>query len=245
MPFEPIIPAGQRLGNSHTESGAVTGHLFDLETGELAGHASWRWVDEPSLTEPTFGGGGPTTSDDDAVAAAVAILIVVGIIAAAIKAKPALQRWWNRKLLPFASSAWEKLVSRLSRRETPATSQMREIAEGPEHADVIGTVIEAIGAEFTMSSAEWEMRFRAMLAADEILNEQLRILRHARVLDEDATLSEIGRNENLTAHQFAERIKLALKATPISLDDETATALMRTFGTPIALAQAESRRQLE
>jgi hypothetical protein len=80
-----------------------------------------------------------------------------------------------------------------------------------------------------MSRAEWEHRFRAMLAAGAFKEEQLRILSNARIEDGEAVLEAQSTMEQLAPQQFADRIKLMLEANPSLLDEETSAELMRVF----------------
>jgi hypothetical protein len=67
--------------------------------------------------------------------------------------------------------------------------------------------VERVVAESktSMRNAEWEQRFRAMLAAGAFKEEQRRILSRARIENDVAALEREGVTEQLTAQQLVSR----------------------------------------
>lgn len=232
MPFEPIVPDGQHLGNSHQVDGAFTGHLFDDGTNELKGHAAWRWVDEPDEDHSWGYEHEPPrklTQEELEQAAQLAVLIGAFIVGLAVAAKPHVERWWN-KAVPAAKSVWMRVATlRKSKKPVTSTESLSEIRTFV--ASPSGVEITVAESKVKMSSAEWAHRFRAVLAAGAFRDEQLRILSNARI--EDAGRGLEGRTvaDELTPRQFIDRIKRMLEANPLLLEEETSAELMRIFGT--------------
>lgn len=224
MPYEPIVPDGLHLGSSRKEEGAVVGHLFD-ENNELQGHAAWHWVDEPdpeyqASYEPSPAR--PLTQEELEAIAALAGLIVLGILKTVEVTAPVFSKWWNGTAAPAIKAAWNALATKrpkLLKGKTPkAVEQVVFVASAA------GIDIEKITPRVSMSRAEWEARFRAMLAAGEFEERQREILATARI---DDTVD--NNTEQLTPQQFAEVIQAMLAANPALLDGATTAELMRVL----------------
>lgn len=227
MPYEPIVPPGQRLGASHDVDGAFTGHLFEDGTTGIRGHAAWRWVDEP---QPVCSSGchceepqGLTPEERElaiqlAAAALVAIVSVAG---------PHVRRWWRDRAVPAVASIWKRATA--ARKASPqaedaASSSLKHVVASTE------LVVPDAEPEFSMTSAEWAQRFRAMLTAGAFHVEQRQILLNARIEDGDGALAGGDVAQRVTPQQFAERIVAMLAANRSLLALETSSELMRVFG---------------
>jgi len=226
--YEPIIPEGQHLGASHEHDDAVTGHLFD-EDNKLQGHAAWRLIDdEPdeSYSAP-YGGSSsrPLTREEEELIEQITALVLTLIVVGARRAAPHVQRWWMETALPTIRQVW----NRVTRRVVPAAV---ETVDGVELLEVLeaqideepqsGSALAVADPVFTMSSAEWAERYRAMVAAGRFRDEQAELLRRAKIIDDAATLTS---SEDLTPRQFAANIRRMLTSNPELLTDETATEL--------------------
>lgn len=232
MPYEPIIPQGQRLGTSRKVDGAVTGQLFEGGKSGISGNADWQWVDEP---QPVYVSSceheqpHKLTAEELEQAVQLAAVILEGIVRAVGVAAPHLKRWWKEKSLPAMMSAWKRAI-----RPRPANSQVAASTSFPAScATFVASTAEIDVAvkdsEISMTSAEWASRFRAMLTAGIFQEEQRRILSHVRIDDGDAVSVAHGTVEPLTPQQFAHRIVLMLATNPSLLNEETAAELMRVF----------------
>lgn len=241
MPFEPIVPKGQHLGTSHEVGDAVTGHLFEDGTNKLKGHAAWREVDEPDTDDSDYDHEPPRelTPEEIERAAEVAALILLGIIWAVTKAKPHVKRWWSGTAVPGAKSAWARVSGlRRSKRQVAAAETL--VVTRPNHAGpATGAEVALAKSQISMSTAEWQRRFQAMLAAGAFRDAQLRILSSARIDDGDQELNAQHGAEQLTPQQFADRIRSMLEANPSLLNDETSDELIRVFSTRRTQARPE------
>ncbi|ODT27382.1 MAG: hypothetical protein ABS63_08625 [Microbacterium sp. SCN 70-27] len=229
MPYEPIVPEGQHLGTSREHDGAVTGHLFD-EDNNLKGHAAWQWVDEPEESYSPVYVESPTREltpeERELIEQATALLlalIIIGVQAAA----PRVRRWWNQTALPVIRRAWQRATRRNAQPDVVVEAEMVELLEVIE-AEITPTPepgSELVAdPQFTMSSAEWATRYRAMVAAAAFQDEQARILKSAHVVDEFNELGAEGDAE-LTPRAFAEHVRSMLAANPDLLTDESVAEL--------------------
>lgn len=238
MPYEPIVPDGQHLGTSHNEDGAVTGHLFSDEGNKLQGHAAWRWVDEPE-EDYSYGHEHEHEHEDEPpraltpeeieAIAALAVLIVKGVAWAVVEGTPRFKLWWNERAVPAAKSAWNRVTGPGSKKRSTPEATFSPVSRPQFVASSSGVELVVTESKISMSSAEWEQRFRAMLAAGAFKEEQSKILSRARIEDDGAALEREGATEQLTAQQLVGRVKLLLEANRSLLDDETSAELMRVF----------------
>lgn len=95
MPYEPIVPEGHHLGNSHTVAGAVTGHVYEDGTNHLKGHAAWQFVEEPS--EPWDYSDDPTADDADGATTILAGLALIGLTIGAVATVSAVKERKRRR----------------------------------------------------------------------------------------------------------------------------------------------------
>ena len=233
MPYEPIIPKGHHLGTSHEVDGAVKGHIFEDGTNALKGHADWVWVDDP---EPSYSYSytpeppRQLTEEERRIAAEVAAVLVVLTIEGVKWAAPRIARWWKGPAARDIKSTWRKVTTLrksskdLAARAPSSSSNARFVASST------GVEIAVAESKITMSSAEWEARYQAMLAAGAFTEQQRRILANAQIDDSTPALDAESTKEQLTPRQFADRIARMLEANPSLLNDETSESVMALLG---------------
>ena len=234
MPFEPIIPEGHHLGTSHEVDGAVKGHLFEDGTNALKGHADWVWVDEPGPEYSTSYTPDPPrelTKEEKELAEAIAAVVTILIIEGVKWAAPRVTRWWRSTAVPGIKSAWQRVTKpRNAGKGVAGTAKSSSLSGATFVASSTGVEIAIAESKITMSSAEWDARYQAMLAAGAFTEQQRRILANARIDDDVPELDAQVAPEQLTPQQFADRIQRMLEANPSLLNDETAASVMDVFG---------------
>lgn len=247
MPYQPVVPEGQHLGNSHEVDGAATGHLFDDTTNKLTGHAAWQWVDEPEhnyipsyTPEPPR----PLTPEERELVAKIVALVLIYTTRAAVAATPYVKRWWNEKALLPTKSAWKRVTA------AHKTDKLKPVTKTTP-SDQRVFVASSSGLDFVvpetkikMKSVEWKQRFRAVLAAGAFKDEQRRILSTAWVNDDDNAMEKGEITKELTPQQIADRVQLMLETHPSLLEVETSAELIGVLSfPPQQLAMEESKRR--
>lgn len=232
MPYEPIVPEGQHLGTSHEVDDAVTGHLFEDGSNELKGHAAWRRVDEPEEDYSSSDEHEPPrqlTPEELEALAKIVELILAGIVWAVAEGTPRFKRWWNGKAAPTVKAVWKRVTALRNVSSQVDAAASSSASRATFVASATGMGVAVAESKISMSVAEWEHHFRAMLAAGAFRDQQLRILSNARIEDGDAALEVRSTMEQLTPQQFVDRIKLRLEANPSLLDEENSAELVRAF----------------
>ncbi|MFJ4337916.1 hypothetical protein [Streptomyces sp. NPDC088915] len=238
-------PDGLTPGQS--KDGGLHQNLYDDE-GSLAGHGRFIPGDEDSSTGPSsyFFVADECHCDSHSKAEkrwefeeiVEALVILIRFVE---WSAPRLKRWWNGQALPFVKSARGRL-SRARKSDGPdeAGESVTLIdAEPSGNSKETGVVLEE--DRVSMSGEEASARFAAALLAKLFSEEQLRVLRHARIDDEGA-LPRSGAVEKLTNQQIRENVRSALEANPSLLTKESlgelgkflariqAVGLMRSIG---------------
>ena len=229
-------------------NGAVTGHLFDDETNKLQGHAAWREVDEPEYDYSSHDDYEPPrqlTQEELEQIAELATLIILGMMKAVEVASPHVKRWWNERVVPTAKSAWNRILKPRSAKSEIASSSNPSVSRPTFVASTTGVEIAVAESKITMSSAEWEQRFRAMLAAGAFQENQRQILSNAQIEDDTNILESQETTDQLTPQQFADRIKLMLEANPSLLNDSTVSELVKVFSVQSKRSDGHGDPQLE
>jgi len=232
--YRPRVPKGQHLGNSREQGDGVVGHLFDDEN-KLKGHAVWEKVEVPDEddysaasyeSEPTP----QLTQEEIERAAEMAALLIIGIIKGVQWASPRVKQWWDGKAAPALTSAWR----RLRKQDAKATPEPLDL--GRLQAKELTFVASSAGIEMVvaeskikMSSAEWEQRLKAMLAASAFQEEQRRILSNAQIEDEVHAIGPASTTDELTPQQFADRVQAMLQANPSLLTEASSAELIKVF----------------
>ncbi len=233
--FDVEVPSGTHLGFSRDSDGAYRAHLFDDGTNQLVGHAElFRREDAGGASN--FDSGydeDPSetwSKEDEELADAVAGLVLVGIIIAAQAAAPHVRRWWN-DLRDRNRSRKEKRRSRKRRAggdAAEAASSALTVTARAESSQQVFAALEEYKA--SMSSAEARERFVAALVARIYSEEQLRLLRDARIEDESGPLEIASAMDRLTPEQLGNSIRLMLESHPSWPDHETMTEIGKLLG---------------
>ena len=172
---------------------------------------------------------------------AVAALVFLAVLVAAKKASPHLKRWWSAQAVPF----FKRSRARLSRgsavgvRVDAASSPLATLHPTESSQDVLDALEEY---KASMSSAEARERFVAALTARLYSDEQLRVLRNARIEGDGAGLELAEAMERLTPDQLGGSIRLMLEANPSWPDGETLLELRRLLER--GMSPSLPRRQL-
>ncbi|WP_193509619.1 hypothetical protein [Cryobacterium sp. BB736] len=243
MPYEPHIPEGQHLGKSRSEEEAVVGHLFDDETNELKGHATWRWVDEPeeySTHRPEYEEPArPLTPEEIEALVEFVGLVILGIIKVVEVTAPVVKRVWVGKIAPRVKSAFERVKS-VRKRQSPQIAVPETTMFVATSQGLVETVTQS---KIRMSRGEWEQRLRAMVAAEEFRDEQARLLANALITDSAGAVGEAQSGEVLEPREFAARLTATLEARPELITPEAMSEVLRVVlpkelpqGTPEAQA---------
>ena len=233
MPYEPIIPKGHHLGTSHEVDGAVKGHIFEDGTNALKGHADWVWVDDP---EPSYSYSytpeppRQLTEEERRIAAELSAALVVLTIKGVKWAAPRMARWWRGTAARGIKSTWRKVTTLRKSSKDLAAGAPSSSSNARFVASSTGVEIAVAESKITMSSAEWEARYQAMLAAGAFTEQQRRILADAQIDDSTPALDAESTKEQLTPRQFADRIARMLEANPSLLNDETPESVMALLG---------------
>lgn len=242
--FDVEVPEGTHLGVSRDTGGAYRAHLFADGTNELVGHAELFEPDgdaaEPS---PVF-----VYIDDRQEAQSreateaerlIGNLLLLGALMVAEKAKPHVERWWAEHARPALKAKWDSLADSRSRKadrrarpaEAPAAVETPAALAAEEPAEVA----DALDAyKFRMSSDEARARFVTAITARLVSDEQLEILRNARIEGHDGPLDL----QSLTPDQIGQALTAMLEAKPSLLDADTAAAELGRLLGP-ATAQAD------
>jgi hypothetical protein len=217
-------PAGTHLSEART-GGGHSPLVRDNETNELLTHAKLIPVaddEDQDQDQADFPSVFLWDDDDDAsdseepspLEALVGLLILVGASYAVANLAPHATRWWNDQAFPALRSAWHRLPG-TGRADSPAvTDESATVIESasatPSH-DVVVALDEYRAA---MSAAEARERLFIALAARLISDEQLRVLRGARIEDEDDSPELERAVAALTPEQVGAGITLMLETHP-------------------------------
>ncbi|MFJ8495911.1 hypothetical protein ACIRBZ_47460 [Streptomyces sp. NPDC094038] len=220
---------GTQLGRSRDGDGASSPNLFVPGSKGVKGQVKIYDIGEdegdsltvsPSVVYVTdeFGSDSraPERLEPEDIIEALVILIK-----AAEWAAPRLNRWWNDRARPFMKSTRNRLARARkadSRAITPEPSALAESVSSQASQELVAALE---GYRASMSSVESRERFVAALVARLFSEEQLRILRNARIEDEGGSLELNGLTDMLTPKQFEDSIKLMLETNPSLLDEET------------------------
>lgn len=150
------------------------------------------------------------------------------LTAAAHKAQPHVTRWLEQAV-PVVRSTWNRFRSRetggpATRAEHAATAE----AAPPTETQEVVAALEAYRA--SMSTEEARNRFLAALVTRLYSEEQLRILREARIEDVNGLLALDSMVEALTADQLRAATTALLEENPSLLGDGAPAELGRILG---------------
>lgn len=185
------------------------------------GHVTLSDVDEDDYDYRREPAPDPGPEDSDLLGA----LVVLAVILAASRAAPHLKRWWNESARPLLRRARKRLSRNRERAgHADALEPFTLVASNPTHSsqDVFIALHEY---KASMSSAEARERLVAALVARLFSDEQLRVLRNARIKDDGPALELVHAVERLTPEQLGKSLRLMLEANPSWPDEETLVEL--------------------
>jgi hypothetical protein len=229
---------GSHLSKSQKKPGEYSPLTREDGTNKL-GHVTLSDIDEDDEEDPWVYTEDSSEPERPAAPAAPAEpwlserekeMLAALLTAAAQKAQPHVTRWLEQAV-PVVRSTWNRFRSR----ETggPAThakhAATAEAAPPTETQEVVAA-LEAYRA--SMSTEEARNRFLAALVTRLYSEEQLRILREARIEDVNDLLALDGMVEALTADQLRAAITALLEENPSLLGDGAPAKLGRILGGP-------------
>ncbi|WP_144316985.1 hypothetical protein [Streptomyces sp. sk226] len=210
--------------NLYDDQGDLVGHGKFIPDGEGEGEGDSA-VEPPPISVGESGCGCESDSrsrerlDPEEVAEALIMLIKFATWTA-----PRLKVWWKEQALPFAKST----RSRFSRTRKDVSSDVSE-----ESVTVVGStpaessrevIAELEEDRVSMDGEEASVRFAAALVAKLFSDEQMEILRNARIEGEGGSL-ELSAVEQLTLQQVMGNVGLILEANPSLVTRETLAEL--------------------
>jgi hypothetical protein len=246
--FDVEVPDGQHLGFSRDTDGAYRAHLFDNETNDLVGHAELFEPDEdiPNIQYVYVSDSGATEGRElteeelaEALEALVGLAILVATLAAA--AAPHVRRWWHDVAVPALKSTSDNALLAMKSTWTRFTGTGK-VERGGAHAEMVpatepvradsSTELEVAFQDYRarMGSAEARERFVAALLARAFSEEQMRLLRNAKIEDDGDPLSLKAAMEALTPQQVGKTITSMLEKNPSLLDRESLAELGTILG---------------
>ncbi|MFE9332991.1 hypothetical protein [Streptomyces sp. NPDC006925] len=160
------------------------------------------------------------------------VLVQIGFRIAE-KAAPHVRKWWYEQALPAAKAKWNGQALPSVKAKWSSVARSRTRHRRAEVAEDLQEVVTVSGDQWTtMSGAEARKRFTAALMARIYSDEQLRLVRNARVVDEgeDGPV-ELGAPEDLTPQRIGEHVALMLEANPSLLGEDTLAELGKLVGT--------------
>jgi hypothetical protein len=155
---------------------------------------------------------------------------ILGIVLAAQRAAPHIKRWWNDQAVPFLKRSRRRLSKDHRARGQVSVAEYFMLPQSAltESSQEVVAALDEYRA--SMTSAEARERFVAALVARLFSEEQLLVLRNARIEDEGPAWELASAMEALTPQQLGESITLMLKANPLWPDEETLAELEKVLG---------------
>ena len=157
--------------------------------------------------------------------ATVLTLMAEGVVWAA----PHVRQWWSDRAKPAIKSTSRKVKITLTQAPVLRRTKNASVVpmspgppSGSERAEV-----EATGPE--MSSAEAQQRFARAVVAAAYADQQMRLLRNARIAADDDPLELASKMEELTPERLQAAIHLLLQAEPKMLDQDKLAAFEKTL----------------
>lgn len=227
--FDVEVPEGTHLGVSRDTDGAYRAHLFDDDTNGLVGHAELfqpadddtEPAEDPSpiyvyITDDDHDYAEEQDQEPSETEKLVAALLLLGALKAVEKAAPHLRQWWTEHALPALQAKRARLAGARARRANRRTAPAETAPATRQSSQEVVAALDAYKA--SMSSDEARARFVAALTARLLSDQQLAILRDARIEDEDGPV-ELG---TVSAEEISAGIAAMLEANPSLLDPQTA-----------------------
>ena len=210
------VPDGTEPGRSRRADGAFSTNVYDNDTRKLHGNVPFH----PDANEKSEEDEGASDIPPK-VLTAIALAVGVGIGVAVAKRKEIKAR---------AGTTWKQLSGRTDEMDSPIeTVERANVVEPAQESP--STAIQLPEPVTSMTSAEWQERFRIMVLAGALSEEQWRALANARVEDGDSSFLELQSELRcLTAQQFVDRMKMVLASGDSSSADGATGDLIKLFG---------------
>lgn len=249
--FDVEVPDGQHLGFSRDTDGAYRAHLFDDETNGLVGHAELfepDGDDEDSLNSQYVYVSVSEAREDreltaEEIAQALADLIRLGIVVAALAAEaaPHVKSWLHDRAIPAikatsgnvlhgVKSTWNRFLGtrKVELEGTPAETVWAIEPPCADSSTELEVAFEVYRSR--MGSAEARERFVVALLAKAFSEEQMRMLRNAKIEEDGDALGLKAAVEALTPQQVGDTLTLILEKNPSLLDRESLAELGTVLG---------------
>ncbi|MEU9272691.1 hypothetical protein AB0E04_45990 [Streptomyces sp. NPDC048251] len=108
------------------------------------------------------------------------------------KAAPHVRKWWHEQALPAAKAKWNGQALPSMKAKWSSVARSRTSDRRAEAAEELQEVVTVSGdQQMTMSGAEARKRLAAAVMARIFSDEQLRLVRNARVVNEGSALSSM------------------------------------------------------
>ncbi|MGW3926735.1 hypothetical protein ACWECC_01330 [Streptomyces microflavus] len=220
------------LTPGHSKDGGLHHNLYNGQKN-LVGHAKFIPDDEneeDAATEPSpvFLNTNKYDCESDSQAQRLGPEEIVEAMIILIKfaewTAPRLKKLWNDQALPFIKSTHNRFTQtrKADSPDTPSESATLFESTSPDSSQEAIAKLEE--DRVSMSSEEASARFSAALMARIFSDEQVRILRSARIEDEGDSL-ELRTLEKPTRQQIAENARLMLEENPSLLTRESLAEL--------------------
>lgn len=221
-----------RLSRSRKKPGAYSPLTRDGD--DRLGHVTLSDADEDDFEPSSSWPSGPDPDSEwdpekfqqqvEAVATVLALL-AEGVVWAA----PHVRQWWSDGAKPAIKSTGRKVKTTLTRAPVLRRTKNANAVPVPAapRSDTDRAEVEATGPE--MSSAEAQQRFARAVVAAAYADEQMRILRNARIAADDDPLELASKMQELTPEHLQGAIRLLLQADPRMLDHDNLAAFEKTL----------------
>ena len=194
---------GAELSRSRQKPGDYSPLTRDRDTHGL-GHVTLSDIDDDE-------------NDESGPAAGYAALAALGLVAAATAA-PYVKQWLADSAVPALNGSRHRIAAAIRRDSRSSTTVTSDVEAAATESTKMTTSITHPGV--SMSSAEWQERFRMMLLANAMQDSQWRLL--ATAVIEDGDLLEVQQTmQSLPAEQVTETVRAALQAKRSELSTET------------------------
>jgi len=225
------VPEGMRLGMVKDSEG-VRGLLFDDKTNKLVGHAELFEVDDDEDGEKPDPE--PIDRDDeyDEWVDLLSQLLTAALIAGIEKAGPPIGRWMRTRAIPALRSAPARAKTKLSRpSKSKEAGTIDQIAPSETEASADGEQIGIATLGPTMTAAEARQRLTAAVMATAYAQEQMRLLHHAQILDDDEPLALGQALNELSPEGVQHVVRSILEDDPSMLGAGSLTAFVLALET--------------
>ncbi|MET8638995.1 hypothetical protein [Streptomyces sp. NPDC004680] len=153
---------------------------------------------------------------------------LVTLIKAVEWAAPRIKRWWSGHGLPLVKSVRSKLArSREDDNPTAPAASATWVESAPSDAPQ-EAMVDLEEHRASMSSEEAAARLSAAIMARLFSDEQVRILRNARIEGDSESL-KLNEGPNLTPQQIRESVRLTLEENRSLLTEETIVELEKSL----------------